>query len=161
MRGVGRTMWGLHWAAAVAAPIWWIIGSTITGGGWGTLGVELLSPVVLLLGLVCPIIGVASRTLRTARAVPSGYAIATFALWVPMFLFPLTIRSQSDVTTGGSALMGIGVPGGVNDVLSPILLLVSFLAWVVALVMMLVGMSSTRGPVGPVPPVPTPPVGQV
>ena len=110
MSGIGKVIWGLHWAALIATPIWWTAGSSITGGGWGTLALMLLAVPAFLLMLIGPIVGVANRRLRAARAVPKPYAIVTIIAWVFGAILPLTIASQGDTTSGPSWLETLGVP---------------------------------------------------
>lgn len=116
MMGIRRTVWILHWVALVATPIWWAVGSSLTGGGWGFLFAAFLTVPAFVFLLIGPIVGVASRRLRTDHAMPPVYSVLTLVQWVFGFVWPLTIRMASDMTTGDSALGALGIPESVVNV---------------------------------------------
>jgi hypothetical protein len=144
MRALGTGIWYLHWVAAAATPIWWILGSSITGGGWFTLGLMLVSPVVFLLAIVGPVLGVTSRSLRSARAVPPGYSISILVTWLAGILFPLAVEAVGDSASRPSVFETAGMPPAADDALVAVLPLVYVLGQVVAIVLLIVQLRWVR-----------------
>ena len=147
MSRIGKVVWGLHWVALIATPIWWTAASSFTGGGWGTLALELLAVPTFLLMLIGPITGVANRRLRAAQTVPKYYAIVTIIAWVFGAILPLTIASQGDTTSGPSWLGSLGVPEGVATAVAGLSVPAFFIFLIAGIITLFVTLSSV-GPTG-------------
>jgi hypothetical protein len=122
MNGIRSAVWVLHWVAIVATPIWWATGSSLTGGGWDTLLAMFLGVIASLFLLIGPIIGVASKRFRAERRMPAAYSVITLVAWGFGFLWPLTLKSEGDSSSGPSALAGLGIPESIVGVLAIVLL---------------------------------------
>lgn len=151
MSGIGKVVWLLQWPALVATPAWWVAGSTITGGGWGTLLALLLAIPTFVVMLIGPIIGVASRRLRASRAMPGGYSIITVVQWLLGLVWPLTIRTEGDISTGASALGAIGLSERLVGVLSGVSIAGFWIALIAGVIVLIVNVVSAgrAGPVAP------------
>ncbi len=110
MNGIGRAVWWVQWAALVATPIWWVVASTFTGGGWLTLLAMLIAVPTFLLMLVGPIVGVAARRYRIPHQMPGVYGVIALVQWILGAFWPLTLISAGDIDSGPSALGSLGVP---------------------------------------------------
>lgn len=134
---LGKVVYILQWIAIVATPIWWVSGSTITGGGWGTVFAELLAIPAVLFALVGPIVGLASRRLRAAQAMPPFYSVLIAVQWVLGFLWPLTIAEADDTySTNVSVFSSWGIPTSVAAGLGVVFLIGYGILGIAALVVL-------------------------
>ena len=149
MNGIGRAVWYAQWVALVGTPIWWVAASTFTGGGYGTLWAVFVAVPAFMLMLIGPIVGVASGRLRTARAMPSSYSLITLFAWLQAWIWPLSIPTASDVSTGSSTLGALGIPESAAIAIGNVCLIGFFLALLAGIVALIVSAVRASRPVAP------------
>jgi hypothetical protein len=158
MNGIGKAVWILLWPAAAATPIWWVLGSALTGGGWNSLFVIFLAFPTFLVLLIGPIIGTAARRYRTAHEMPVVFSFFTLVQWLFGLIWPLTVTSGGDDGVGPSALGALGIPESAVVGIGLVCLVGFFIALLCALVSLIVARSLPKRAAVPVSP-PSPPLG--
>jgi len=104
----GRPVFVLQWVLAVLLPIWVFLGRGFVGAEMGWVGVLgfAYGPVVILLLLLPPLLGLFDPVARRGRTVRVIYGIAIIVQWVGLVLVGLTIPDAGD---GGPLTPALGV----------------------------------------------------
>lgn len=151
---LGRFVFVAQWVAVIVLPIWVALGRYVVGDQPGWFSVLFLffgAPLMALVLLIAPIVCVSSRSIRRARAVPFGFAVASVALWVLVLLASAFIVDAGDAWGPNSIAMtvlGIEAYSPGMDVIEEIgrwLIGVAVVAWLVSIVLLIAALTR-RGP---------------
>lgn len=143
----GRPVFVLQWVLAVLLPIWVFVGRGFVGAQMGWMGVLgfVYGPVVILVLLLPPVLGLFDPVARQGRTVRVAVGVASIVQWVALVVVGLTIPDAGDAGPLAPALaVWLGVaPAAVSPVFTAATLIASA-SWFVALAMSVAGILRGR-----------------
>lgn len=127
------TVYRIQWIVPILIGVWWFLAPGAGIGGWATLMMLFVAPVLVVLLIVPAIVSVASRHNRSEGMVPKPYAIAAPVPWILLLVPPAALEGADDVRSYPSILENIGLPAAAAGPVAYSFLLGSFVAWIVCL----------------------------
>lgn len=147
-----RVLYWVQWVPVVGLPIWWFVAPGAGTGGWATVLMIVVAPLVALALAVPAVIAAALRGNRRAQATSKSYGVLAPVLWVVAWLPPTFIGGASDMRSWPSwSEHWWGISGSTAGVLLPVSAMLFVGTWVVSILAAAVPTDQPERPAEPNP----------
>lgn len=145
----GRFVYYAQWIAAVALPVFIVVGRLLVGsyGGWLTVIGWIFAIPLIVLMLVPPILARWDTAARQAKSARAAYVVASWVLWIGLLIVGVTVTDQADSSESGSALTawtGGDVSPEVSMGIAGVVLVVAMIALIAQFIVAIAGIRHSR-----------------